>query len=121
MRFRRRNTIKSNGRYGVRHPAGAPEPRRDLQLDALVELLDKKRAVHIHSYRADEILMFARLAKELWHTCGHLPARVGRLQVADAIRDIGAGGSTFSDWWAYKWKCRMRYPGTARSCTTPVC
>src|SRR5262245_7807767 len=32
-------------------------PRRDLQLEPLVEILEGKRLVHAHSYRADEILM----------------------------------------------------------------
>ena len=40
-------------------------PRRDLQLDALVEILEGKRLVHAHSYRADEILMLIRLADEM--------------------------------------------------------
>ncbi|MBL8521656.1 MAG: amidohydrolase family protein [Betaproteobacteria bacterium] len=78
------------------------EPRRDLQLEALVELLEKKRAVHIHSYRADEILMFARVAKELGIPVATFQHVLEGYKVADAIRDIGAGGSSFSDWWAYK-------------------
>ena len=41
-----------------------PAPRRDLRLEALAEILRGERVVHIHSYRQDEILMFARLAKE---------------------------------------------------------
>ena len=91
-------------------PKGAPEPRRDLQLDALVELLDKKRAVHIHSYRADEILMFARLAKELGIPVATFQHVLEGYKVADAIRDIGAGGSTFSDWWAYKMEVQDAIP-----------
>ena len=37
-------------------------PRRDLQLEPLVEVLEGKRLVHAHSYRADEILMLLRIA-----------------------------------------------------------
>ncbi len=36
-------------------------PRRDLELDALVEILNGKRIVHAHSYRQDEILMLTRI------------------------------------------------------------
>jgi hypothetical protein len=32
-------------------------PRRDLELEALAEILQGKRLVHCHSYRQDEILM----------------------------------------------------------------
>lgn len=83
-------------------PAGAMPPRRDLQLDALVEILQKKRVIHIHSYRADEILMFARLAKEFDITVATFQHVLEGYKVADAIASIGAGASTFTDWWAYK-------------------
>ena len=78
------------------------EPRRDLQLETLVEILEKKRVVHIHSYRADEILMFARLSQELGFTVATFQHVLEGYKVADVIAGIGAGGSTFADWWAYK-------------------
>src|SRR6476659_3996375 len=39
-------------------------PRRDLQLESLVEILEGKRYVHAHCYRADEILMLISIADE---------------------------------------------------------
>ncbi len=78
------------------------EPRRDLQLDTLVEILDKKRVIHIHSYRADEILMFVKIAKEFGFTVATFQHVLEGYKVADAMASIGAGGSTFSDWWGYK-------------------
>ena len=78
------------------------EPRRDLQLDTLVEILDNKRVIHIHSYRADEILMFVKIAKEFGFTVATFQHVLEGYKVADAIASIGAGGSTFSDWWGYK-------------------
>jgi hypothetical protein len=45
-------------------------PRRDLQLDPLVEILEGKRLVHAHCYRADEILMLMRLAEEIMFESG---------------------------------------------------
>jgi imidazolonepropionase-like amidohydrolase len=83
-------------------PAGRPEPRRDLRLETLVQILERQRTVHIHSYRADEILMFARLAKELNIEVAAFQHVLEGYKVADAMAAIGAGGSTFSDWWAYK-------------------
>jgi imidazolonepropionase-like amidohydrolase len=79
-----------------------PEPRRDLQLDTLVEILEKKRVIHIHSYRADEILMFVKIAKEFGFTVATFQHVLEGYKVADAMASIGAGGSTFSDWWGYK-------------------
>lgn len=84
------------------NPKTLAEPRRDLQLDTLVEILEKKRVVHIHSYRADEILMFVRVAQEYGFTVATFQHVLEGYKVADAIASIGAGGSTFSDWWAYK-------------------
>jgi imidazolonepropionase-like amidohydrolase len=85
-----------------RAPREHAEPRRDLQLDTLAEILAKRRIVHIHSYRQDEILMFARLSQELGFTVGTFQHVLEGYKVADVIAKIGAGGSTFSDWWAYK-------------------
>jgi imidazolonepropionase-like amidohydrolase len=84
------------------NPKGLAEPSRDLQLDTLVEILEKKRVIHIHSYRADEILMFVRIAQEFGFTVAAFQHVLEGYKVADAIASIGAGGSTFSDWWAYK-------------------
>lgn len=80
---------------------GVPR-RRDLRLEALAEIVSGGRQIHIHSYRQDEILMFVHLAKE--HeipgvTFQHI---LEGYKVADAMAGIGAGASTFSDWWAYK-------------------
>ena len=92
-------------------PSGQAQPRRDLQLDALVEVLDGKRLVHIHSYRADEILMFARLARELKIPVAAFQHVLEGYKVADAMAGIGAGGSTFSDWWGYKMEVVDAVPG----------
>ncbi len=39
-------------------------PPRDLAMEALVEVLDKKRVVHFHTHRHDDILTVLRLQKE---------------------------------------------------------
>ena len=83
-------------------PSNSVEPRRDLQLDTLVELLERKRMIHIHSYRQDEILMFARIAQEFNLLVGTFQHVMEGYKVADVIAGLGAGGSTFSDWWGYK-------------------
>ncbi len=95
------------------NPTKSNEPRRDLQLDTLVEILDKKRIVHIHSYRADEILMFVRLAQEFGFSVGTFQHVLEGYKVADAIASIGAGASTFSDWWAYKMEVYDAIPTNA--------
>lgn len=83
--------------------ASAPvPPRRDLQLDALVEVLEGKRLVHCHSYRADEILMMLRVAKDFGFRVASFQHVLEGYKVADELAAAGSGGSTFADNWAYK-------------------
>ncbi len=84
-------------------PAAVP-PRVDLQLEALSEVLAGKRRVHCHSYRQDEILAMIRLAEEFGFTVGTFQHVLEGYKVADEIAAHGAGASTFSDWWAYKFE-----------------
>jgi imidazolonepropionase-like amidohydrolase len=77
-------------------------PRRDLQLEPLVEVLEGKRLVHAHSYRADEILMLIRLAEEMGFRIATFQHVLEGYKVAKEIAAHGAGASTFSDWWGYK-------------------
>jgi imidazolonepropionase-like amidohydrolase len=77
-------------------------PRRDLKLETLAEILDGKRLVHAHSYRADEILQLVRLAEEFNFKIATFQHVLEGYKVADEIARHGAGASTFSDWWAYK-------------------
>ena len=78
------------------------EPKRDLKLEPLVEVLEGKRFVHAHSYRADEILMLIRVADEFGFKIRTLQHVLEGYKVAKEIAAHGAGASTFSDWWSYK-------------------
>lgn len=86
-------------------------PRRDLELDALVEILRGKRLVHAHSYRQDEILMLIRVAEDFGFKIATFQHVLEGYKVADAMAKHGAGGSTFSDWWAYKIEAWDAIPG----------
>lgn len=83
---------------------GAPIPRRDLELEALGEILQGKRWIHCHAYRQDEILMMLRLMEEFGVTVGTFEHGLEGYKVADEIAWHGAGVSTFADWWAYKFE-----------------
>ncbi len=89
-------------RAGVKSNPNLIEPRRDLRLEALCDILHGDLKVHTHSYRADEILMLIRLADEMGfkiHTFQHV---LEGYKVADEIAAHGAMASTFADMWAYK-------------------
>jgi imidazolonepropionase-like amidohydrolase len=87
-------------RWNASHE-GLP-PRRDLELDALSEILQKKRWVHCHSYRQDEILALIRVFDDYGVTIGSLQHILEGYKVADVMARHGATGSSFADWWAYK-------------------
>jgi imidazolonepropionase-like amidohydrolase len=87
-------------RWNASH-TGLP-PRRDLELEAISEIVQKKRWVHCHSYRQDEILALIRTFDDYGITIGSLQHILEGYKVADAMARHGATGSSFADWWAYK-------------------
>jgi imidazolonepropionase-like amidohydrolase len=76
--------------------------RRDLQLEPLVEVLEGRRLVHAHCYRADEILMLMRIFDEFGIKGVTYQHVLEGYKVAKEIAARGDGASTFSDWWNYK-------------------
>jgi imidazolonepropionase-like amidohydrolase len=101
--------------YDVKKKAGQDvlAPRRDLQLEALVEVLESRRLVHAHSYRADEILMLIRLADEMGFKITTFQHVLEGYKVAKEIAAHNAGASTFSDWWGYKMEAADAIPHNA--------
>ena len=96
---------KYNKAGGNGSPAQAgPVPRRDLELEAIGEILQAKRLIHCHSYRQDEILMLIRLMESFKVKIATFQHVLEGYKVADEIARHGAGASTFSDWWAYKFE-----------------
>jgi imidazolonepropionase-like amidohydrolase len=92
-------------RKGATGGTPAPQqPRRDLELEAIGEILQGKRLIHCHSYRQDEILMLIRLMESFGVKIGTFQHVLEGYKVADEIAKHGAGASTFADWWAYKFE-----------------
>jgi len=81
---------------------GLVPPEHDLELDPLVEVLEGKRFVHAHSYRADEMLMLLNVAKEFGFTVKTLQHGLEGYKIASEIAQAGTGLSTFADEWSYK-------------------
>jgi len=81
-----------------------PPIRRNLELEALGEIIEAKRWIHCHSYRQDEMLIFLRTMERFGVTVGTLQHVLEGYKIADEIATHGAGASAFSDWWAYKFE-----------------
>ncbi len=88
-------------------------PRRDLVSDAMVEVLNGERYVTAHSYVQSEINMLLHVADSFDFTINTFTHILEGYKVADKMAAHGAGGSTFSDWWAFKWEVREAIPYNA--------
>lgn len=76
--------------------------RRDLELDALVEIMNKQRFITCHSYVQSEITATMRVAEKFGFRINTFTHILEGYKVADKMKAHGANASTFSDWWAYK-------------------
>ncbi|TXH21759.1 MAG: amidohydrolase [Chitinophagaceae bacterium] len=93
--------------------AGDKDVRRDLELDALVEILNKKRFITCHSYVQSEILGLLNVAEKFDFRINTLTHILEGYKVADRIKQHGANVSTFSDWWGYKLEVQDAIPYNA--------
>ena len=93
--------------------AGGLPVRRDLELDALVEILNKKRFITCHSYVQSEINMLMKVADSLGFKVNTFTHILEGYKVADKMKTHGANASTFSDWWAYKMEVKEAIPFNA--------
>ncbi|HEY8562674.1 MAG TPA: amidohydrolase [Pyrinomonadaceae bacterium] len=77
-------------------------PRRDLELEPLVEILEGKRLVHAHGYRSDEHLNLLLIADEFGFKIATLQHGLEAYKIAPEIAKRGTGVSIFVDSWSYK-------------------
>jgi imidazolonepropionase-like amidohydrolase len=77
-------------------------PRRDLELEPLVEVIEGKRLVHAHGYRSDEHLNLMLLADEFGFRIATLQHGLEAYKIAPEIAKHGTGVSIFTDSWGYK-------------------
>ncbi|MBK8950726.1 MAG: amidohydrolase family protein [Flavobacteriales bacterium] len=88
-------------------------PRRDLELEALGEILRGERFISCHSYVQSEIEMLMDLADSLGFTVNTFTHILEGYKMAARMREHGVAASTFSDWWAYKWEVYEAIPYNA--------
>jgi imidazolonepropionase-like amidohydrolase len=77
-------------------------PRRDIELEPIVEILEGKRDVHCHGYRSDEHLNLLRMAEEFGFKIKVLQHALEAYKIAPEIAKHGAAASIFADSWSYK-------------------
>lgn len=88
----------------------AIQPRVDLELEALSEIIDTQRFITCHSYIQSEINMLMHMADSMGIQINTFTHVLEGYKVADKLKEHGAAGSTFSDWWAYKFEVNDATP-----------
>ena len=100
-RFQNARDYEARWNAWNQNPVGIP-PRKDLRLDALVDILNEDILVQSHSYRQDEILMLMRLAEDFDFTIKAFHHGVEAYKVAPELAEHGAGAVVWSDWGGFK-------------------
>lgn len=88
-------------------------PKRDLELEVLIEILNGQRFITCHSYVQSEINMLMHVADSMGFKVNTFTHILEGYKVADKMEEHGVGGSTFSDWWAYKFEVNDAIPYNA--------
>jgi len=94
-------------KWNVLKPAeriGKVPPRKDLELDAIVDVLEKRSFIECHSYVQSEGIMIMNLAKDFGVKVNTLIHCNEGYKYADKIAANGTSASIFSDWWDYKYE-----------------
>jgi imidazolonepropionase-like amidohydrolase len=108
-----RHDLSKTKKRDLKAGLGPVAPRRDIELDVLLEILNEERFVTCHSYRQDEINMLMHVADSMGFRLNTFTHILEGYKVADKMKAHGAGGSTFSDWWAYKYEVKDAIPYNA--------
>ena len=90
-------TTKKDGR-----DVPADPPARDLDMETLAKVLDGEINVHIHCYRADEMLLQLKVAEEFGFEVRSFHHAVEAYKIRDVLQAKGVSVSTWADWWGFK-------------------
>ena len=96
-----------------RQKRSVTKPRFDDELETLWEILRGDRFVSSHSYVQSEINMLMKVAEKFNFRINTFTHILEGYKVADKMKQHGVGGSTFSDWWAYKFEVNDAIPYNA--------
>ena len=92
---------------------GKTPPRFDIELETLSQILNKKRFITCHSYVQSEINMLMKVAEKYNFKIQTFTHILEGYKLADKMAKHGVGGSTFADWWAYKYEVNDAIPYNA--------
>lgn len=99
--------------YAEKRKTQPQTTRRDLTLDALVEILRAERFITCHSYVQSEINMLMKMADSIGFKVNTFTHILEGYKVADKMKQHGVSASSFADWWAYKYEVIDAIPHNA--------
>ncbi|MEE4202652.1 MAG: amidohydrolase [Halieaceae bacterium] len=77
-------------------------PKRDLELETLAGALNGEIIIHMHCYRADEMMTILDMAEEFGYQVGTFHHGVEAYKIADELAEAGVCGALWADWWGFK-------------------
>ncbi|WP_299252065.1 amidohydrolase family protein [uncultured Lacinutrix sp.] len=98
--------------YDAKKKSGQPY-RKDVEMEVIAEILNKERFISCHSYVQSEINMLMKVAEKFDFNINTFTHILEGYKLADKMKAHGVGGSTFSDWWAYKYEVNDAIPFNA--------
>ncbi len=101
---------KTYNKLSAKEKQRTPSPRYDMEMQTLVEILNGERFITCHSYVQSEINMMMKVGDQFGFKVNTFTHILEGYKVADKMAAHGAGGSTFSDWWSYKYEVKDAIP-----------
>ena len=92
---------KQNGKKNDRNGDSKP-PKRDLRLETLAGVLQGEILVHMHCYRADEMMTVLDMAEEFNYRVSTFHHGVEAYKIAGELAEAGVCGALWADWWGFK-------------------
>ena len=107
------NEWNTYNKLSLKEKRNTVAPREDIELNVLVEILQSERFITCHSYVQSEINMLMHVADSMGFKINTFTHILEGYKIVDKMKEHGVGGSTFSDWWAYKFEVNDAIPYNA--------
>jgi imidazolonepropionase-like amidohydrolase len=97
-----RDDLRTWCEEGAAEDTEPAEPALDLASETLAAVLDGDILVHVHCYRADEMLVQIQLAQEFGYQIRSFHHAVEAYKIRDVLAELDIATSTWADWWGFK-------------------
>ena len=98
------NYMRDWERYEADFDAGKnpKPPKRDLDMDTMAGVLNGDILVHMHCYRADEMVTMMDMMKEFNYQISAFHHAVEAYKIADKLAENNVCAAMWADWWGFK-------------------